>query len=425
MKILLALTAFVLGGCAYNHKQFPVAGAEDSERNDFVVQFDDYGQIWDKSEADKALKRISSLASSSNVVVSVFVHGWHHDAAPGNGNLTDFRKSIAGIRSKLTDVSDGDNRVYSESRRHLTGSDELTMVSVYVGWRGKSLPGLLDYLTFWGRKPAAERVGSGDLREFMHRLNMIYEERLSMRNQGKTKKFMGLTAIGHSFGAQVLFKAVQQDIEKQLMERTALTGDGPLHDAKVSDLRGYGDLIVLLNPAMEAMQYERIWKLSSALEFSSKQSPVMLVVSSAGDLPRQVFFPAGRLIDAAMFRPGFRKGQRQMWTRALGEHKETRTHTLHLYDDKSAIFPRFEPSKYSSDPDSIRNCDLTRMPAIGGVELKPNRKDQKLNPFIVAYADVKVLLNHSDVFKDELGRFLTDYIAIVQGKRLLATDRSE
>jgi hypothetical protein len=425
MKILYALAALLVGGCAYNHKQFPVAGTGDPERNDFVVQFDDYGQIWDQSEADRALARISSLARRSNVVVSVFVHGWHHDANPKNKNLTDFRRSIADIRSKLTDEAERSNRIYRESRRHLTGSEELTMVSVYVGWRGRSLPGMLDYLTFWGRKPAAERVGSGDLREFMSRLNMIYEERLSMRNQGRTKQFMGLTAIGHSFGAQVLFKAVQQDIEKQLMEKTVSVGQGHPNSAKVSDLRGYGDLVVLLNPAMEAMQYERIWKLSSSLEFSTRQSPVMLVISSAGDLPRQVFFPAGRLIDSAMFRPGFREKQRQMWIKALGEHRETRTHSLHLHEDKSDIFSGFDPSVYSSNPDSIRNFDLTRIPAIGGVELKPNTVDQKVNPFIVAYADVKVLLNHTEIFEEEIGRFLTDYIAIVQGKRLLANDGSE
>jgi hypothetical protein len=51
--------------------------------------------------------------------------------------------------------------------------------------------------------------------------------------------------------------------------------------------------------------------------------------------------------------------------------------------------------------------------------------DQKVNPFIVAYADVKVLLNHTEIFEEEIGRFLTDYIAIVQGKRLLANDGSE
>src|SRR5206468_3336448 len=54
------------------------------------------------------------------------------------------------------------------------------IIGVYVGWRGRSVPGMIDYATFWGRKSAAERVGQSDFQEFMVRLKNAYEHHSAM-----------------------------------------------------------------------------------------------------------------------------------------------------------------------------------------------------------------------------------------------------
>lgn len=421
LSVFVLLSLFWLSGCAYNHKQFSVpASAID---DDFVVQIDDFGQFWDRSVPAKALERIHALAKTSNVIVLLFVHGWHHDAGPDNENLRDFLFSVADTRKRLIDSSNPESAVYRLSRKNLTGSESLSVVSIYVGWRGRSLPWILDYATFWGRKAAAERVGEGDLREFLGQLNALYRERRKLRAVGVTRNFFGLTSFGHSFGGQVLFRSVAFEIESELIARAMVAKNSPNTSEQVVDLLGFGDLVVLVNPAFEALQFERIWRLAAELEFGRQQNPIMLIVSSAGDIPRQVLFPIGRNLDALFLRPDFRLGQRALWTQALGEYEPFRTHSIQLASNSSLGTADFDPGLYVSDPCAIANLDLTNLPSIGGVNLTPTVNHRANNPFLVAYASTGVVLNHTMVFEKILRKFLNDYIAITQGKRMLTADK--
>ncbi|ACV35103.1 hypothetical protein [Accumulibacter sp.] len=424
LLIALLVVFAMLTGCAYNHKKFDHHIDVTHDQDDFVVQVDDFGQFWDPAEAERALTRVSSLAKSRNVIVVLFVHGWNHDADPKNENLVDFRESIVDTRRRLTDEKAPESAVYRQSRKNLTGTEDLTVVSIYVGWRGRSLPSYLNYTTFWGRKAAAERVGEGDTREFLLRLNSLYRNQQAARVAGTSKTFMGLATIGHSFGAQVLFKAVATEIENELVARTTAASKQGAGQNTVSDLPGFGDLVVLVNPAFEAMQFERIDKLSNQLSYGRQQNPILLVVSSAGDVPRQVLFPLGRQIDALLLRPSFRPGQRALWTQALGEYEPTRTHSLTITQADPALIPGFDPGVYIKDPCAIVNLDLTNVPSVGGVKLTPGPNHRPNNPFIVAYASTSVVLNHSSVFEEILRRFLNDYVAIAQGKRMLTASDS-
>lgn len=423
MGALALLIVLWLTGCAYNHKQFATTGSSLAGPDDFVIQIDDYGQFWDKSVPNRALERISELSENSNVIVMLFVHGWNHNASPDNQNLSDFAATVADTRWRLIDSSNPESDVYRRSRKVLTGSESLFVVPIYVGWRGRSLPGLLNFATFWGRKAAAERVGEGDLREFLSRLNALYRENREQRLSGTTDLFMGLTSFGHSFGGQALLRSVVPEIERELLSQNA-KGDSLQKSDEVNDLMGFGDLVVLVNPALEALQFERIWRLSTSLKFGRQQNPVMLIVSSAGDVPRKFLFPIGRNLDALFLRPNFRQGQRALWTQALGEYEPFRTHSIETVEHSSQLTPDFDPSLYTSDPCAIQNLDLTNLPAIAGVRLTPTEHYRSNNPFIIAHASVGVVLNHSDVFKKDLRKFLNDYIALTQGKRMLTARSS-
>lgn len=162
-----------------------------------------------------------TLSKVSNVIVVLFVHGWHHNAKPGDENLRDFAASVTDTRRRLIDIANPESEVYRLSRKNLTGTESLSVISIYVGWRGRSLPWILDYITFWGRKASAERVGQGDLREFLIRLNSLYREKRDLRANGTTRHFLGMTSFGHSFGGQVLFKAVAGEIENELIAKVA------------------------------------------------------------------------------------------------------------------------------------------------------------------------------------------------------------
>ena len=408
----------LLASCTLYHKNFPQKNSPFDPDSDFVIQIDDYGSFWDPEVPARALKKIAAESSRTNTIVMLFIHGWHHNAAVNDDNAKDFARTLCTIRRKLDDNEDGKPGVYRQSRLNLTGIGDVKVIGIYVGWRGKSLPMPFDYFTFWGRKAAAERVGDGDLREFLLRLNHIYSERNATRPDSSNRPFMGMISFGHSFGGQVLFRAVASTFERELTAATAQSG-GTRKIRLQRPLSGFGDMTVLINPALEAFQYERIHRLSKQLEYDRDQAPLLLVLSSETDFARKIFFPLGRTLDA-MFRAPFRGDQRAQWTEALGEYEPQRTHRIDILEGPAL---KFDPNAYRNNRCGIVNFDLTDMPAMSGVRLSPTSTHaDKFHPFIVAYASGDVVIKHSGIFEERLRNFLNDYIAIAEGKRILLAD---
>jgi len=194
----------------------------------------------------------------------------------------------------------------------IPGNAEEEVIGVYVGWRGESwtLP-LVRYTTFWDRKNTSEEIGRGSLVEFLTRL-----ERATKPDPQSRHKLM---LVGHSFGASVVFNSMSQlllarfllDAEKLAAERT-----GSAHSqSKPGLVSGYGDLVVLVNPAIEATRImpffgalnEFTVKQYSAKQidlFAQGQPPRLLILSSEGDWATRGTFPIGRaLLDFARVVP--------------------------------------------------------------------------------------------------------------------------
>jgi hypothetical protein len=417
--LLVSIASIVfLASCSFGYKNFDQTNGLFTEPDEFVIQVDDYGSFWDPNVPVRALETISKESQRINTIVVLFIHGWHHNAAVDDDNAKDFASSLAQVRATLDDNIGGRPGMYRLSRELLTGNGDVKVIGIYVGWRGKSLPMPLDYITFWGRKAAAERVGEGDLREFLLRLNYIYRDRNGPRTDSPSKPFMGMVSFGHSFGGQVLFKAIAGALEQELIEVIS-TSSANQKVPLAKQLAGFGDITVLVNPALEAFQYERIHRLGKQIEYDRQQTPLLLVLSSENDLARQFFFPAGRMVDA-LFRTPFRENQRAQWTEALGEYEAQRTHTVEILPKDATTSTKFDHNIYKDNPCGLVNYDLTNVPVIGGVQLKPTAsRPHRFSPFLVTYASGKVIVHHSGIFKQELRNFLNDYIAITEGKRIL------
>ncbi|MFO1313083.1 MAG: hypothetical protein U1F41_13565 [Burkholderiales bacterium] len=414
VAVLASLTVF---SCSlYNNNHSQEGGAFDPKM-DFVLQVDDYGSFWEPQTAERLLRVISENVQRTNVAVVVFIHGWHHNAQPDDDNARDFAESMRKLREAMDDKAGGTPGIYRQSRTNLTGNGDIEIYGVYIGWRGKSLPEPLDYVTFWDRKSGAERVGDGDVREFLLRLNRLYSERSALRATTPETPYLGLIGIGHSFGGQVLFRAVSHTFEAEIIQAAP-------YDANVVSrpLTGFGDLTVLINPALEAFQYQRIHQLNKRIHYPPDQTPLLLVISSATDTPRQTLFPLGR-VAAATFRASFRDDQRELWTKALGEYEPHRTHLVEITSD--APVP-FDPKVYLDDPCAVVRYDLTTVPSIAGVKLAPlPDRVQPYGPFLVAYASGEVVLGHTGIFERQLREFLNQYVAITSGKRqLLASPKA-
>jgi len=425
--IILALIALVIGlsSCSLYHHPYPDNYAPQSAYRIHTVQIDDFGTFWDASKSQAAIDDVESQSQSmsSSTYVVVFIHGWHHNAAPDDPNLQQFDRWLAQLSNEFSKPS------RSEARRQLTGSGHFQLIGIYVGWRGRSLPGFLDYGTMWWRKAAAERVGDGDLGEFLERLERIYLRANAFnryaKNPGSTP-FTGLFTVGHSFGGQALLKAVARPIEEDLAKRApsvtsaAAPAVTPANRTPVTTpIDSFGDLNVLVNPATEAYQFARIDDLYRQLSYPTRQTPQLVVFSADNDVPRKSYFPIARGLTSP-FRPKFRNSyQGNLWGKALGELPEQQSHELRAAagEPDSLNDEDFTPDKLQK----VAQYDFTSPTVFSGVRLSrlPSVTPIENSPVEVIYTHDKIIDGHNGVFDTGFLDFLSKYIAYMEGKRVV------
>jgi hypothetical protein len=387
-----------------------------------VVEVDDQGRFFDRSEEQRAVDAVHAAAKRGGAIIAVFIHGWHHNAGSGDSNLTDFAKVLSDLKLAV------DEEVYRGARKVIFGHEDADVVGIYVGWRGESLPGVLDYLTFWDRKPAAQRVGEGDVVELLTRLDQICRD---ANNQGA---FTTLVTIGHSFGAQVVTSAM----ETNLRNRVVTASDGAGFPRPIV---GFGDLIVLVNPAAESALLQPISSMTRKARFSEEQTPVVLTVSSENDYATGKWFPLGRRIGLAG--QIFHDGEYEENIRALGWNANQITHCMaidggskcHGYADRQVRHrgPSFSAAEARSgasaasyagvwkkeDVADARHIELGGDMGWSGVKLYRIADDIDPNqPFVFAKATSEVVNGHNGMFTKPFVEFLIRYVAGVELKRL-------
>jgi len=472
----LALAALVLiSACScsnYQHEAFRPGDKALVHTDDYDLRFveaDDYGWLWDPAQATQALDAVRESVTKRDTIVLIFVAGWHHSSQCCDDNIEGFKQVLTNLKTELS------QDMYRDARKALHGVSgteipPIQVLGIYLGWRGRSLPGLVDYLTFWGRKAAAERVGDTDFEEFLVRLKDFYEayEQESLpefSKPGKRPNLLGLVTIGHSFGGQVVLRATSSYLEHSLTDASMASGTGPGYLRKPpkpasgvplkSPLRGFGDLVVLINPAVEAAAYERLHALGLSQNYAPDQAPVMLTVSADDDGPRHSLFRIGRILGEWFTgKPGLDDArEREMQRQALGVHEEQITHRLEpadgtvkltgttrksipepackghteceytwyawgphtITESDSLSAARFTPSVVQQ----IGQYDLSSRTVFAGVVMRPLGGAIPRQALIVASADPRIITGHNGMFSDPLMNFLTRYIGFVEAKRLL------
>ncbi|UVJ45616.1 hypothetical protein NVV94_08710 [Pseudomonas sp. LS1212] len=424
--VIVALVALLLmSSCSLYHEEFKAPDVTEANYELRVVQVDDFGSWWNPAKAQDTINLIKQSAKTTNTYVVLFIHGWHHNAdTETDTNYLDFKDTLKSLGDKLAAPE------YATARQNITGNSTFKLIGVYVGWRGKSLPGVLDYATMWWRKTAAERVGDGDVSEFIERLHRIYlrTNALGVRSnipQPDTRKpYMGLVSIGHSFGGQVLMKSIARPLEYYLTERaprlaSSLQDPSQTTPAEMADqivpIDSFGDVNILLNPALEAYQYAKIDSLYRQIRFSYNQAPQLVVFSADNDSPRQFFFPIARGL-TRLFRPPFSNDyQGNLYGEALGEFEPQRTHTMTLAPGT----PDSLVAADYSNREVISHFDFTGNLSFAGMSLQrlPEHKVPN-SPVAVVYTEGGIIDGHNGIFKPQFVEFLTKYIDFIEGKNL-------
>ena len=271
------------------------------------VEFDDQGRFWDRAQLE-ALERAleeESRRANGDVVVAVFAHGWEHDSDVCDENVACFRTFLARLARD------------SEALARLSAGRlaPRRIVGVYAGWRGRSgTVHVLRELTFWARKRAALRIGGGDLIELLTRIDTFVK-----RANADGADHAHMITMGHSFGGTMIYAALANILKARLIEALDRE-DNP--DPRATVVQGFGDIVVLINPAFEASLYLTLHDLSNSLmKLSPLQGPVLITIESETDRPNRTWFPLGQTL-ATLFNRAASRAERASMRTAVGNYEE-------------------------------------------------------------------------------------------------------
>lgn len=250
-----------------------------------IIEFDDQGKLFKREQKDAVLKQLEQLSKSNDLLLVVFVHGWQNNADPENERLETFKKILTKIAENEEAINAFKNAEADRNKEeHPTPRK---VAGVYLGWRGESIwvPGLKHIATFWDRKNTAHKIGHGSVTEVLSEF-----EKLILDKQRDVQSLEGnnLVIIGHSFGGLIVHNAVSQILENRFVRTTDTNKSKGL-------VSGFGNLIILINPAFEAVELASLSDMSTVRkDYDRNQLPILTILTSEADWATRYAFPIGR-----------------------------------------------------------------------------------------------------------------------------------
>ena len=242
------------------------------------------------------------------MTIVLFAHGWQNDARLCNGNVCCFRTFLSRIAQDARMATERSGGVIKPTK----------VIGIFMGWRGLSatLPPFRA-LSFYARKNAAHTIGNGELVELLTFLDG-YQKHVNAGASARCR----LLIMGHSFGGAMVYSAVANVLKSRMVDarvKSALTGsDEPIE--------GFGDLVVLANPAFEASLYLPLHELMTRFPaFSPRQHPLLIILASETDSATRSFFNFGRWVSTMFQRTGPRSSRSALVT-TVGNYDEFLTH---------------------------------------------------------------------------------------------------
>lgn len=312
------------------------------------------------TQTDHLMRRLDKLLGNNEYLnIILYVHGWKHDAKDDDEDVKRFRRILASAKKLESSKSTTPRKV----------------VGIYIGWRGKSwdLPNALINLSFWSRKSAALRVSHGAVQELFARLRTVQSHFNSSVDspdcaaprEGRITTSgcrVRMLMIGHSFGAWILYSAISGPLISTLNAEKDLDNDppgggrgagaNPTASRKEEVNRRPADMVVLINPAFEAVRYQPLHQ--AAIDYKSKvvQPPLLVTITSSADSATRVAFPAGRFINSIFEKPVTSDEQSEAMKRTHGHIELYQTHQLVARENNAC--PGWQPP----GPLSSSNSDV-------------------------------------------------------------------
>ncbi len=380
---------------------------QDNEYHLGYVEFNDQGQLRNRTQLETLLSNYSDIAAKSDVIVTVFVHGWHHNAAPDDNNVEHFKELLGKVAQNEKLMSKALHR------------EERKILGVYVGWRGESITiPVVHHATFWDRKEVAHDVGLQGVTEVLLRLEEITNVKVGQEEIPRPQNSRMIT-IGHSFGGAVVFTALQQVLADRFI-------DSNRNKTYTDDAKGFGDLVLLMNPAFEAMRYSTLYDMAQqdCRPYTlPRQFPRLLILTSEKDDATGMIFPLGRFFSTVM------ETHEQLSRYECTEAGKKPVHLDEFAADKTAVghFAPFQ-THFMKPRDQTSNLDQMQQLLslqnqwesqtyngtldFSQVQLKHLGKTTPLNPYLNIYVDGKIIADHNDIWGDKLLSFIQELFVI-------------
>jgi hypothetical protein len=300
--------------------------------------------------------------------VVLYIHGWKHSASDEDGDFQEFTSLISKLAQANIDIKQ--------------------VLGVYIGWNAASkIPPFdrfpLNNLTFWSKETIADRIAQSAV------TTKIISSIGTVMSAGPSSAANQFVAIGHSFGARLLFSATNQ----ALIYDTEKSHPGYPGGA-YRQIKGISNAVILLNPAFEAARYTALDSVRRIEEdFADDQLPLLLSISSDGDWATTTAFPVGQWL-------GSYRAEQELTT--LGNYKKYETHSLRMANSRTC----------SSGP----SHDLSESFAANELCLTRNSTDkydhiiQPRNPFLIARTTSDVIKDHNDIWNEKFSGWLFAYI---------------
>lgn len=403
------------GDCFENALQVHAPNGDDEYRLGFV-EYDDQGQLRDRKQMDAVLDEYQRMASDEDVLLITFVHGWHHSAKPEDDNIKEFRKLLIGV-SKVESL-----RISQLSEEEKESQKRRKVLGLYIGWRGDSIDiPIVKNITFWDRKNTAHDVGQQGVTEVLLKLEEIVNVKTGIEEENPPPRNSRLVVVGHSFGGAVVYASLQKVLADRFIDsRRGKTYRG--------DAKGFGDLVVLMNPAFEAMRFASLYDMSQegCRRYFSSQLPKLAILTSEADYATKYAFPIGRVFSTFFeshvtlnrhycSKPG-NSGIQEMQIsegeadrNTVGHFSPYLTHRLNPTVDKTARKDDFKIKQLQTI--WAEHANDVPVP-FEGSQLESLKRSTALNPYLNIQVDKELINNHNDIWRPQVVAFIRDLIII-------------